>query len=240
MGEVKGYISEIFKSIQGEGYFAGEVHLFIRLSGCPLRCIYCDTPQALDFVEEFSVEGERKKGVFKNPLTSMELIEIIRDFFPDRNYEKIFITGGEPLYQIDFLRELLQKLNSPYTVLETAGIDSESLSKVLPFVKCVSLDVKMPESSGIKNGIEMFEKSLRCCMNAFTYIKAVIGDKEDPLVLENTGKIARKICGEFTPFFIQPLGRVEPEKLYIYYNSLRKYLKRVKILPQIHKVLGVK
>jgi len=49
-------IYSIFKSLQGEGLTIGAPTAFIRTSGCPLRCAYCDTPQAFDQGEEMSLE----------------------------------------------------------------------------------------------------------------------------------------------------------------------------------------
>jgi 7-carboxy-7-deazaguanine synthase len=73
-------VSEIFKSIQGEGIRAGRVSVFVRLAGCDLHCRWCDTPYALS----------KEQGEEMNLAEIMEQVE---------NYacETVVVTGGEPL-----------------------------------------------------------------------------------------------------------------------------------------------
>jgi len=73
-------VSEIFKSIQGEGKRAGEVSVFVRLAGCDLRCWWCDTPYAL----------KKTQG---REMTPAEIVEKIGKY----HCEAVVVTGGEPL-----------------------------------------------------------------------------------------------------------------------------------------------
>ena len=96
-------VSEIFKSIQGEGARAGEVSVFVRLAGCNLRCRWCDTPYAL------------KKSQGKE----MSLAEIVTKV-EEYNCEAVVVTGGEPLIwpeTPDLLDGLMS--NNKYVTLET-------------------------------------------------------------------------------------------------------------------------
>lgn len=77
-------INEIFASIQGEGLRQGEPSLFIRLSGCNLRCSFCDTDYAWE------------KGQFYNSDQIQSLIDRLRQEYPS---QWICVTGGEPLLQ---------------------------------------------------------------------------------------------------------------------------------------------
>ena len=88
MRRVRAQIAEIFKSIQGEGIYAGRKQVFIRFYGCNLGCRYCDT-QPLTFTE-------------------MDLEEVLSTISVFKNYHSISLTGGEPLQQIDFLQVLLK------------------------------------------------------------------------------------------------------------------------------------
>jgi len=83
-------INEIFYSIQGESTYAGIATVFIRTSGCNLRCNYCDTKYAYNEGQRFSVE---------------KLVDISSSY--KTNY--ICITGGEPLLQKD-IYELMDRL----------------------------------------------------------------------------------------------------------------------------------
>ncbi len=96
-------ITEIFGSIQGESDLVGWPTVFVRLTGCPLRCRWCDTPYSFFGGEWRSFE---------------EIIEQIVSF----GYQRVCVTGGEPLAQkrcIPFLAELCER---GYIVsLETSG-----------------------------------------------------------------------------------------------------------------------
>lgn len=118
-------VNELFYSIQGESSYAGLPCAFIRLSGCNLRCTYCDTSYAFDEGFEMSIP---------------EILQAV-DRYPTR---LILVTGGEPMLQtgIDALFDKL--LESGYTVLlETGG--QESLAKVDARVHKI-MDFKCPSS----------------------------------------------------------------------------------------------
>ncbi len=99
------FISEIFHSIQGEGLLTGVPSVFIRTSGCNLRCRWCDTPYT-----SWSPEGEER--------SVDEIMAAIGDF-PSRH---AVITGGEPLLMKD-LPELTERLGDGgyHITIETAG-----------------------------------------------------------------------------------------------------------------------
>jgi len=99
-------ISEIFYSLQGEGFFAGVPSAFVRLTGCPLRCRWCDTKYAWDQTAgaEYSLE------------------KIVRTVEQHRT-RFVVITGGEPMINSD-LPDLARALknNGRHITIETAGI----------------------------------------------------------------------------------------------------------------------
>jgi 7-carboxy-7-deazaguanine synthase len=96
------YISEIFNSIQGEGVLAGTPSVFVRTSGCNLRCTWCDTPYT-----SWQPEGEERG------------IESIAEEVERYGASHVVVTGGEPMIapQID---ELTHRLKQHVTI-ETAG-----------------------------------------------------------------------------------------------------------------------
>ena len=118
-------VNEIYKSIQGESTYTGIPTVFVRTSGCPLRCSFCDTTYAFFEGSKMSIEGVLGK------VTAF-------------NTSYVCITGGEPLIQKDIF-ELMQILcDKNYNVsLETSG--ALSCQKVDPRVKKI-VDVKTPNS----------------------------------------------------------------------------------------------
>ena len=119
-------IHEIYRSLQGESTFAGLPCVFIRLTACNLRCVYCDTPHAF-------VQGD-----------VLELDEIMTRAL-ELGDELVEITGGEPLLQSEVYPLMTRLADAGKTVLlETSGAIDTSL--VDPRVRII-LDVKTPGSA---------------------------------------------------------------------------------------------
>ncbi|MBA3537408.1 MAG: 7-carboxy-7-deazaguanine synthase QueE [Tatlockia sp.] len=118
-------ITEIFYSLQGESTTVGLPTVFVRLTGCPLRCLYCDTTYAFN-------GGEL--------LTLTTIIEQIASY----ECQFICITGGEPLAQPECITLLKELCNAGYKVsLETSG--ARDISQVDRRVMIV-MDLKTPGS----------------------------------------------------------------------------------------------
>ncbi|MBN2143787.1 MAG: radical SAM protein [Candidatus Aureabacteria bacterium] len=147
-------INEIFKSIQGESSFAGIPFIFIRLSGCSLRCSYCDTAYAFH-------EGEEKT------------IEEILMQISGMSCSHVLVTGGEPLDQPGCRILIKELLDHPYTVLvETAGCH---LIRDYPRGAHYIVDIKTPSSNmSHKNNPALIED-----ISKKDEIKFVIGNRED-------------------------------------------------------------
>jgi len=118
-------VNEIFKSIQGESSYAGIPSVFVRLTGCNLRCSYCDTTYAYDEGAEMSVN---------------EILSTIKGY----GCKNVCITGGEPLLQSSIIKliDLLKK--SHYKIfVETGGsINIDILPKAVTRI----MDIKCPDS----------------------------------------------------------------------------------------------
>jgi len=157
------YITEIFKSIQGEGTRAGLPCIFVRLTGCNLRCTWCDTAYAFHGGQKMSVEDvlERVEALHRRPdgvPTGMPLVEL---------------TGGEPLLQPDIYPLAEHLLSAGYTVMvETSG---ERFIGDLPKEIIRIVDVKCPDSGEadtfeMRNLLELTKKD---------EIKFVISSRRD-------------------------------------------------------------
>jgi 7-carboxy-7-deazaguanine synthase len=123
---IKLRLTEIFYSLQGETRTVGLPTVFIRLTGCPLRCQYCDTEYAFSGGEWFTLEDIYQKV----------------ESFPGRH---ITVSGGEPLAQPDCIALLKGLCDRGYEVsLETSG--AMDISKVDDRVVTV-MDLKTPDSA---------------------------------------------------------------------------------------------
>jgi len=122
-------VNEIFYSIQGESTFAGFPCIFIRLTGCNLRCTYCDTKYAYEQGDDIPIKS---------------ILTTVKKF----SCNLIEVTGGEPLIQDETPDLITALLNNGYTVLlETNG--SQDISTV--DTRCTRIvDIKCP-SSGMDN-----------------------------------------------------------------------------------------
>ncbi|MBY0376995.1 MAG: 7-carboxy-7-deazaguanine synthase QueE [Gammaproteobacteria bacterium] len=147
-------VTEIFYSLQGESCSVGIPTTFIRLTGCPLRCYYCDTAYAFTGGEKLSLAAILEKvASYPTPYVT--------------------VTGGEPLAQKDCHLLLIQLCDNNYKVsLETSG--ALSVAKVDARVVKV-MDLKTPSSQECdKNDYDNFNY-----LNPSDQIKFVIGDKAD-------------------------------------------------------------
>lgn len=147
-------VNEIFHSIQGESSNAGLPCVFVRLTYCNLRCVYCDTEYAFYDGKEMTVE---------------EIIGDVKSY----NCKLVELTGGEPLMQAE-VHSLMKKLcDFGFEVmLETGG--SLPIDKVDKRVKII-MDLKTPYSKMMnKNRYENID-----FIKASDEIKFVIGSKED-------------------------------------------------------------
>jgi 7-carboxy-7-deazaguanine synthase len=200
-------IYSIFKSLQGEGLTIGAPTTFIRTSGCPLRCTYCDTPQAFDKGEQMSLEAIVKK-------------------VGQLGCRHVCLTGGEPLAQKDALKLIEMVLDKGYhLVIETNG------AMPLDYLPCVenltiSMDIKCP-SSGESEKM-MFENIE--ILGPTDQLKFVIQDDDDY-------KYAKETIEKYSPkceIIFTPVGGKDLKELAE--KVLKEHLD-VRVLPQLHKFI---
>lgn len=180
-------VNEIFHSIQGETTYAGMVCTFIRLTGCNLRCSYCDTTYAY-------YDGEE--------MTPEEVVRRVRDFAASL----VMITGGEPLLSPE-LNKLVNSLNNHnyHILVETNG--SLDIGKIEGDAVRI-VDIKCP-GSGMSEHI--YWNNLNQ-LNPNDQVKFVIGDREDYQWAKGVmalHKLAERVPVIFSPVF----GKMEPRLL---------------------------
>lgn len=199
-GKIKFKVNEIFKSIQGESSFAGLSCAFIRLSGCNLRCSYCDTTYAYKAGRYMSID----EIVSKTASLDTHIMEL---------------TGGEPLWQTE-VRTLIDALVNladgrvrkiepgtikPRLLIETSG--SMPIENINPDAVII-MDIKTP-SSGCS---QMMVLDNLNHIRPADEIKFVIGDRKD---YEYSRKIIvdHRLTQRCGVLLSAVHGRIEPRKI---------------------------
>lgn len=150
-------VSEVFFSIQGEGTRIGRLCTFVRMQGCKLRCVWCDTPYALDHRH---IEHE---------MTGQQILDKIEAF----QCRFIEFTGGEPLEQLGVFSLMSVLCDNNYeVVVETGG--HVDISLVDPRVSRI-VDIKCPDSKMMT--LNKFDNIAHLTSN--DEVKFVIASKND-------------------------------------------------------------
>lgn len=207
-------LAESFVSINGEGQKAGELALFLRFTGCNLRCSYCDTMWANEADAPFTLK------------TTEELLQIAQD----SGIINVTLTGGEPLLQ-PHIAELIEALltDSHLVEIETNGaVPLAPLLEKLTVRPSFTMDYKLP-SSGMES---------QMCMDNFAHLcetdtlKFVCGSHED-LVR------AKEIIDEYKPLcriYLSPVfGQIDPQDMVEFMKQNRMNGFRLQL--QLHKFI---
>jgi 7-carboxy-7-deazaguanine synthase len=201
-------VNEIFYSLQGEARTVGLPTVFIRLTGCPLRCGYCDTEYAFH-------EG--------GWMTTADILAQVAGYQP----RYVTVTGGEPLAQRPCTELLAQLCDAGYEVsLETSG--AVDIGKVDPRVSIV-MDIKTPGSGEMEKN----EAANLLCLKPTDQIKFVICDRADyewSRALLQRERLAERCEVLFSPAW----GRIEPKELAEWVLADRL---PVRVQIQLHKLL---
>ncbi|MCM8796505.1 MAG: 7-carboxy-7-deazaguanine synthase QueE [Candidatus Omnitrophica bacterium] len=223
---MRGKIAEVFASIQGEGPYLGQRQIFVRFFNCNLNCIFCDT----------------KLRYFKEYTARQLWAEIEK--FPGQ-YHSISFTGGEPLLQSDFLKEImaLAKGNGWKNYLETNGTLPRALSDVIALTDIVAMDIKLPSSSGMQGVWVMHERFLQIAVQKDVFVKMVICNSTTEQDLRRAIEIIKRVKDSLC-VVLQSNSLEESvglrEKVSFFEYVCRNENLNVSVIPQMHKVWGVK
>ncbi len=230
----KAEITEVFSSMQGEGIFVGARQIFVRFKRCNMICAFCDT----------SNDAAGKE--YSCSALMQEIKAIDKSSGP---HHSVSLTGGEPLIYVEFLKSLLPLLKKAHlkTYLETNGTLPEELESVIDFVDIVAMDFKLPSSTGVRACWKEHLDFLKIASRKKVFVKSVVTTdtkKED--IIEAVGLI--RIVNKKIPFIMQPATPVknfdkkpgENRLLEFLDIALKNEVENSRVIPQMHKMLGVK
>jgi organic radical activating enzyme len=220
-----GRIGEIFLSIQGEGLYLGRKQAFVRFFGCNMACKFCDTKQS-----RFS------------QYTARQIAQKIGQY---SSFDSVSITGGEPLLQAAFLQELLKLLKQQQQkiYLETNGTLVEELRSIIDCVDIVAMDFKLPSSTGEKDFFSEHNEFLKIARAKEVFVKAVITANT---TIDDIGKAVSTInnIDRSIVLVLQPDNNQLSHSLFqamLKYRSFAlEHIDNVRIIPQMHRIVGVK
>ena len=214
-------IKEIFTSIQGEGLWVGEKHIFVRFCKCNLNCAFCDTDFNINTAKEYS---------------SKELYETLKE----NDCEVISLTGGEPLLDVEFLEHFLRnyknKLNKKI-YLETNGTLSKNLEKIIDYIDIVAMDIKLESATKQKNNFQENNVFLGVSSKKESFIKVVFDENIKENEIKETINLAKKYN---KTIILQPKMPLDENiNLNDIFNEFYKNYKNIRLICQTHKFLNL-
>lgn len=230
-------ISEIFKSIQGEGKYLGVLQTFVRFSECNLDCRWCDTKEHII----------RSRDTVKKEFLNYDVDRLLKEILSlSHGCHSVSFTGGEPLINDKFLKEAMKVLknNNVKTFIETNGTLYNQLADILEYCDIISMDFKLPSALGVVDSYwKDHKRFLEIALEKEVFVKTVLTKdtklEDVEIAVDIVNSVDRRIS-----FFIQPNSyELDSELLDLcihYYNYCIKRLDDVRIIPQIHKFLNIK
>lgn len=243
-------VSEVFSAIQGEGALVGHRQVFVRLTGCNIRCAYCDQPEALESrpgpcrLEQ--APGLRDWSWRPSPLAPGEVAGAVARLWQGLPHHSVSITGGEPLLQAGRLRRLLPLLAGAgqAVMLETNGTRPGALAQVLEWVDVVSMDLKLDSVDGQGVDLDTHRRFLELARARAVYVKVVLGPTTSDLELS----LALAMVAETAPgcsVFLQPVTPFaavtqspSPAQVLGWQALALRIHPGVRVVPQTHKAIG--
>lgn len=252
MNKQPAHLVEMFSSIQGEGILVGLRQAFLRFHGCSLACDYCDSRDTVYDSPPDVCRIEKRPGtgeffLIKNPVSLKQVCAILEDWLKacPNSHHSISITGGEPLLHATVLKGWLPSLRRLLPIyLETNGIMHAELSECIDSVDYISMDVKLPSTSGTKGLWDEHLTFMQTASKRNLYVKAVVGPATPAEEIRKTCEIILAV-DRAIPLVIQPLttpqGQVSisAQSLLEFQEIASSFLKNVRVIPQTHRFLNL-
>lgn len=247
-----GYVSEMFSSIQGEGLYVGERHLFLRMAGCRATCYWCDTVPSKEQREHCVVHGASRKSL-SNPLGVSDVVTELLVLRRVTRPRRVSITGGEPLEQPDFVAEVASRLRDKAIsiYLETSGLEVAGLERVRPFADVIAMDIKLPSATG-QTHWDAHHEFLSCLIGKDVFVKIVV-DATTPfdeietavhLMAEIDRRVPLVLQPESGTYLREAKGRDARLELRDILSRAQRFaveeLDDVRVIPQCHKLLRIR
>ena len=234
MNTPKAQITEIFSSMQGEGIFVGAHQIFVRFKRCNMACNFCDTPDDI-------AAKDYSSAVLMNEIKAIEE--------SNGPHHSVSLTGGEPLVYAEFLKSMLPLLKKAgfKSYLETNGTLPRELEGVIDLIDIVAMDFKLPSSTGGRAYWNEHREFLKIAARKKVFVKSVITTDTKKEDIEEAAKLIREVNKKI-PFIMQPATPVENFDKKPGENRLLEFLDIVlnnevensRVIPQMHKILGMR
>ena len=246
MSTTNAQLNELFTSIQGEGPYVGERQIFVRFATCNLNCQYCDSPAALELTKSYRIERTEN---LDNPVSVERLVgEVAGLNKPVGVHHSISLTGGEPLLQGNFLKEFLPVVKKEVKLpiyLESNGVLPGFLAEIIEEVDIVAMDIKLPSTTGQSAYWKEHREFLETAFLKELFVKVVVGKETKIKELEEAAALVAEV-DERIPFIIQPVTphglvkhRPDAQHLLAFHTAAKRKLKSVRVIPQVHKLMGL-
>ncbi len=242
-------LCEVFSGIQGEGVHVGVRQVFVRFAGCNLSCLYCDTPEARKATRFAQVEqtpGGREFGRSANPMPAPELAAALERLDKNHWHDSVCLTGGEPLLAADFISEFAPLCEGRRFYLETNGTLPGELEKVIGLVHTVAMDIKIASSAGYATAADIWREFRSVATAAEVFAKVVVADKTSSGELTQACEVIASV-GKDIPLVVQPVTpgghKIQPPgptRLLELQAAALDVLDDVRVIPQVHKLMGQK